>query len=335
MSENMNWSFAGLWNESLERNKERELKARDVIWASELGGALIDRYLKMKAIKPTNPPNPRSLRKFEAGNIWEAIIGYVLTRAGLLKTKQDWLSYQYDGLLKVTGKLDFIAGGMPDYEKATKTIQSEFNWLPPFISEATINIVTKLKEQFPEGLKDIILEIKSCSSFMFEKFEKTEKAQPQHNLQTFHYLKAGDMPEAHIVYVSKDDARLIEFGVYNPSLVEQDYKKDIETMTNYVKTNTEPPKEKPIGFDDKFYANWKIGYSQYLTRLYDLKDQKEFDDKYKPIAERWNRVIERIKDKKELTANNQEAIKEMKEYGFDIDNLMENITKEVTNGEPK
>lgn len=324
MSEKMGWSFYGLWNESLERDKDRELKARDVIWASELGGSFIDRYLKMKAIKPTNPPNPRSLRKFEAGNIWEAIIGYVLTRAGLLKTRQDWLSYQYDGLLKVTGKLDFVAGGMPDYEKATKTVQSEFNWLPPFISEATINIVTKLKEQFPGGLKDIILEIKSCSSYMFEKFEKTQEAQLQHYLQVFHYLKAGDMPEAHIVYVSKDDARLIEFGIYNPSLVEQDYKKDIETMTNYVKSNTEPPKEKPIEFDDKFYANWKIGYSQYLTMLYGFKDQKAFDDIYKPIVERWNRVIERIKDKKDLTANNQEAIKEMEKAGFNFEEIKEN-----------
>lgn len=320
----MNWSFAGLWNESLERNKDRELKARDVIWASELGNAMVDRYLKMKAVKVSNPPNPRSLRKFEAGNIWEAIIGYVLTRAGLLKTRQDWLSYQYDGLLKVTGKLDFIAGGIPDYEKATKTVQSEFNWLPPFISEATINIVTKLKEQFPNGLKDIVLEIKSCSSFMFEKFEKTQEAQPQHKLQTFHYLKAGNMPEAHIIYVSKDDARLIEFGVLNPSLVEQDYKKDIETMTNYVKTNTEPPKEKPIEFDDKFYANWKIGYSQYLELLYGFKNQKEFDDKYKPIVERWNRAIARKINGEKITENNKEAFDEITKAGFDLDNLMKN-----------
>ena len=65
--------------------------------------------------------------------------------------------------------------------------------------------------------------------------------------------------------------------------------------------------------------------------LYDFKNQMEFDNKYKPITERWNRIIERIKDKKELTENNQEAIKEMKEYGFDIDNLMENIKKRKVN----
>jgi hypothetical protein len=61
----MKWSFYQIWNESLEKDKSRELKERNTIWASELGGAMIDRYLKMKAIKPTNPPN----------NLWKGIIG--------------------------------------------------------------------------------------------------------------------------------------------------------------------------------------------------------------------------------------------------------------------
>ena len=115
----MEWSFYNIWNASLEEGRPaRILKPREKIWASELGGSMIDRYLKMTGIQPSNPPNPRSLRKFEAGNIWEAIVGYVLRRAGILQSKQDWIQYQYEGLLPVSGKLDYIGGGKPDYDKA-------------------------------------------------------------------------------------------------------------------------------------------------------------------------------------------------------------------------
>ena len=156
----MSWSLSKIWNDSLEESRpQRLLEPREKIWASELGGSLVDRYLKMTAVAPSNPPNPRSLRKFEAGNIWESIIGYVLRRAGILLDKQGWVTYQYNGLLPVSGKLDFVAGGRPDYQKAIESIEREFNWLPEFISRATKNIVENLRAQYPDGLDEIILEI--------------------------------------------------------------------------------------------------------------------------------------------------------------------------------
>ena len=329
MGNNMKWSFYQLWNESLEEGRpEKPLMPREKIWASEMGGSYIDRFLKMTAVIPSNPYNPRSLRKFEAGNIWETIVGYVLKRAGILQDRQKWIQYQYPGLLPVSGKLDFIAGGKPDYDKALATINVEFNWLPEFISRATVNIIKQLKTQFPDGLANIILEIKSCSSFMYEKYEKNNEADPKHKLQAFHYLKCENMPEAHIVYISKDDARLLEIGVLNPSLIENIYKNDIETMTRYIKANERPPLEKCIVFDKlfgSFSANWKVGYSNYLTMLYGLKNQKEFDDLYKPVVERWNRVLGRVAEKKEMTANNLEAIKEMETKGFDFEKIKASI----------
>jgi hypothetical protein len=314
------WTFYDIWNKSLEENNhQRPLQPRDKIWASEFGNSYIDRYLKMKGEPPTNPPNARSRRKFEAGNIWEAIVNYVLRRAGILQDYQKWLSYQYPDLLVVSGKLDFIAGGTPDYDKAISVIQTELNWLPEFVTRATKNIVEVLKEKYPNGLKDIILEIKSCSSFMFELYEKGI-ASPHHKLQTFHYLKATEMPEGHIVYISKDDARMIEIGIFNPSAVEKEYKENIKTMTYYYKTDTLPPLEQPIVYDEdfkKFSVNFKVGYSQYLTKLYGFKNQKEFNEKYKPIVERWNRVLKRIQNKDKITENNLQALKEMKKAGFD------------------
>ena len=313
------WTFFDLWNESLISNvRSATPTPRERMWATEIGRAFIDRYLKMKGITYTNPPNPRSLRKFEAGNIWEAIIGYVLRRAGILIDSQEWIRYQYEGLLPVTGKLDYMAGGKPDYEKALSGLKTEFSWLTPFISKATENIVKSLQEKYPDGLEKIILEVKTCSSFMFEFYERG-KANPMHKLQGFHYLKAKDMREAHIVYISKDDARIVEIGIFNPSPLEDIYRRDIEKMTNYFRSNTEPPKEKPIIYDDileKFSANWKMGYSVYLTKLYGLKNQKEFDDKYKPTVAKWNRILKRIKEGKKITDKNKEALAQIEEMGF-------------------
>lgn len=321
----MSWSFFQIWNSSLEEREERELKPRNRIYASELGGAMIDRWLKMQGQEYSNPPNARSRRKFEAGKIWESIIKYVLARAGILQAYQKWLSYQYPGMLEVTGKLDFIAGGKPDYDKAKHVIDNEFNWLPDFISKATKNIVKQLSEKYPEGLKDIILEVKSCSSFMFENYERNCNASPHHKLQLFHYLKSENMYEGHIVYICKDDARIIEIGVFNPSVVEDEYKSDIYKITGYYNRGEEPPKEQAIVFSPdfgKFSANYKVGYSQYLTYLYGFKNQMEFDSQYKPIVERWNRVLGRIREGKDMTDNNKKAIEEMSGAGFDIYKLV-------------
>jgi len=330
---NMQWSFAQIWNESLEEGKpQKPMQPRDRIWASEVGGSMIDRWLKMKGAEPSNPPNPRSLRKFEAGNIWECIVGYVLKRAGILLAQQDWLKYQYEGLLPVVGKLDFKAGGKPDYDKASHIISNEFEWLPPFISRATQKIVDRLKTQYPDGLAEIILELKSCSSFMYEMYERKQTASPQHKCQLFHYLKSLHAHEGHIIYVSKDDARLLEIGVLNPSSVETDYYNDIKELTGYITSNIQPPLEQPIKFDNdfgKFSANWKVGYSSYLTKLYGLKCQKEFDDKYKPIAERWNRVLSRITESKDMTDKNKTALEEMTKAGFNIEEIKTLISKEA------
>ena len=337
MRDEMTWSFYQIWNKSLEEGTtKRKMEPRDRIWASEIGGSHIDRYLKMIGTEPTNPYNPRSLRKFEAGRIWEHIVGYVLKRAGILLDEQEWLKFQYEGLLPVTGKLDFIAGGNPDYDKALHSIQNEFSWLPSFISRATQNIIRTLKAQYPNGLEKVILEIKSCSSYMFEIYEKNQIANTQHKYQNFHYLKAKGMKEGHIVYLSKDDARMLEFGIFNPSYVEEGYKKDIETMTSYLMNDTRPPLEDTIVYDKefkRFSANWKVGYSLYLTMLYGLENQKEFDDLHKPISERWNRVLGRIKEGKDMTDKNKQILDEIQAAGFNVEEIKNDANAEYNDRE--
>lgn len=309
----LKWSLSQVWNASLEKNEDRKLSPRDYIYASEVGGAFIDRYYKMKGVAYTNPPNMRSLRKFEAGNIWEWIVQIILKRAGILINSQEHLDYQYDGLLRVSGRLDHLAGGKPDWEKAKAEMENLD--LPDIFKRATNDIIDYLQINYPLGLKTLILEVKSVSSFMFESYLKSGEANPGHKLQLYHYLKSKGLPEGHIIYICKDDCRMLELGVFNPSQIEEIYKKDIETMTKYFNDDLEPPKEELLTFDEdslRFSYNWKVGYSPYLTKIYGFKEQMEYQDMFSPVASKWNRVFKRVVNGDKMTKLNLEVIGEIK-----------------------
>ncbi len=316
------WGFVQVWNESLTQRENRVMEPRDRIWASELGKAPIDVWLAMNAVKPTNVPNKRSLRKFEAGNIWEWIIELILTRSGILQSSQDYIVHQYPGLLNVSGKLDFLAGGNPDYEKAESELEN-LN-LPEVFIRGGRHIVKYLKENYPDGLESKILEIKSASEFTFSMYERLGKASINHRLQNFHYLKGMNVERGAVIYVSKDDCRMLEFPVMNPSPIEDEYKKAIERLTYYYNKNERPPLEDLISFDHdlgKFNTSWYVAYSGYLKMLYGFDNPEQYMDKYKPKCGRWNRVLSRIADGKDLTQNNLDAVKEMEVDGFNMDDI--------------
>jgi len=322
-STDLSWSLAGIWNQSLEQRPKKELKPRAKIWASEIGGAMIDRYLKMMGERPSNPFSARSLRKFEAGNLAEWVVGMVLKRAGIAYEAQKWSSFRYPGQLEVTGKADYVVEGKPDWEEAGFQI-SKLE-LPEFFGRATDAIMDHFSKSYPDGLRKVVLEIKSCSGMMFDKYQNLGP-DPRHQCQLFHYLKADNLPEGHIVYFSKDDLRLAEFGVMNPSPVEDLYRDDIEAISHYYTRGIRPEKEKEVIFDEfsgKFSANFKVGYSTYLTALYDFQDQAEFDTKYKPQVARWNRTLGRILAGANMTDLNKQSIEEIKKEFPDFDEKVE------------
>lgn len=317
------WTFSAVWNKSLEEREERPLRERNNLWASELGKSPIDIFLKMKGTKPTNPPNPRSLRKFEAGNIWEWIVKLVLQRAGVLREEQKWVSYQYPNMLEVTGKIDFIAGGFPNFEKARTEIDAL--GMPDVFTRAFENILANFKEHYPNGLAEKVLEVKSVSAFMYDAMERTGKASQIHRLQCYHYLKATGIERGDVVYICKDDCRMMEIPVYLGGVVEEEYNSFIKKISGFIQSGEQPPKEQPIVWSDdmqKFATNFNVAYSGYLTMLYGFKDQMEFDAKYKPVVERWNRVLGRIKKGDKMTEKNLAVIDEMKAEGYDPETLV-------------
>lgn len=342
-NEGMIWSFYQAWNGSLGKRKERTLEKRDHIWASELGGSYIDRYLKMTAVVPTNPPNMRSLRKFDAGNMWEGIAWFVLSRAGILLNSQEWLEYRIPDMLPVTGKLDFLAGGQPDWEKArseVKGIAIQFGPFGEFISRQALAIIDYLSATYGNDLKTLVLECKSTSSFMFDRYEKTGKANPHHEAQIMHYLLSKNLPEGHLIYICKDDCRLLEFPVFNTSdgnsPTTQFYKADVEKMTYFIKNAVMPEKEQPMLFSEdlgRFSTNWKIEYSGYLTHLYGFSEPEAYRAMYDPKVSSFNRAFARVILSQTggttptgkpivLTPGNLEAVEEMKATFPEYDNFV-------------
>lgn len=319
---NSTWGLAKTWNESLEHTAERPLKVRDNLWASELGKSPIDVWLKLRATPLTNPPSVRALRKFEAGNVFEWIVSLILKRAGILKESQRWSSYQYEGLLKVTGKADFIAGGKPDlrmFEEEMARLQ-----LPEVFQRGAEKIVNYLAETYPDGVDEMPLEIKSVSSFMFESLERKQQSTWIHRLQAYHYLKSENRPKANIVYICRDDLRMMEFPILLGSSVEEEYKEAIERISKYHLANERPPLEDKIIFEEdmgKFARNFNVGYSGYLTMLYGFKTQQEFDDYAMPIVSRWNRVMGRVKNGDKMTEKNEIVLKEIEDAGFNLDEI--------------
>lgn len=337
--ESLSWSVDDLWNSSIIK-ADRPLVKRDYEWASSLGYPMIDRFLKMNAVPVTNRPTLRALRKFEAGNVYEFLVRFVLQRAGIILDRQQEIWTNYPGLLRVKGKLDFLAGGKPNFEMAKRDVRALC--LPPSIEASSLYIVEKLRDKYgDQSLKEIIIEVKSCSTFVMDKLDVIKRPLPQHSSQCFHYLKGLQMDEGHVLYVCKDDLRLLEFGVWNPDKAkssdpqeeysnepEHIYLNDISKLTSYVQNGERPPLEEEILWEpdhSRFNKNIGIEYSNYLTYLYGYKDLDEYKAATAPKISRWNRVLDRYAKGDKLTDKNKEVMEEIVKGGWDFDGLVSQV----------
>lgn len=307
-------TLEGIWNEKNVQDNIWEVKPRDYLWASELGKSPVDVYLTLKGVQPSNPPNMRSMRKFDAGNITEHIIEMLFKSLGLMIESQKRVRHQYPGLLAVSGKLDFHLGSDGNY--ATDEQIDEYD-LPDFMLANAKRLVAHYRENYPDGFEARYTELKSTSSFMYDVYERTGKPSENHMIQLFHYIKGDDRQQGNIVYFSRDDARIITFAVPNSPENEAIYKGHIERISKYYEADQRPPLEPNLIFDPdllKFKDNWKVKYSKYLTLLYGFKSQMHYEDEVSKMVARFNRVIKRIAEDKRMTDNNLEVIEEMKQH---------------------
>ena len=315
-------TLSNIWNDVVVSPRDREMQRRDYAYASEMGYPLIDRFLKMNAIPMTNPPNDRARRKFFGGNVWEMIVWMAFNFAGLIISKQDtvWVD---EGAIRVKGKLDFLIGGKPDFDRARKEIEG----LPmPDDMKAFFNkCLVRMSETYSGEYLPCVKEIKSLSTFMFESVERKEKPIPQHELQLLHYQWGTKTERGGICYVCRDDARLREFDLENVGHLKMKYLNELYVLSEHLKSGERPLLEPLIKWDDRFSKNLGVEYSPYLELIYGFKDPEAYREAVDSKVGRWNRVLKRIKEGAKLTDNNKEALEEMQAEGYDGQKLVASL----------
>lgn len=322
----MRWSFAHKWNEGL-LGVERPAAKRDYVYASELGTSYIDRFLKMNGVVPTNPPNARSKRKFAAGEIWEDIVKMVLIRAGILISKQQKIDREYQGLLPVHGRLDFIAGGIPDYDKAVADLKDLE------MTDKLRAITMAILDEMKGGLLDeYVLEIKSCSSLIFPARQK--KYSIHNALQNFYYARELKL-DGKLVYINKDDCMIAEWDIpFNDQTLEREFMDDLKKMTDIYQSGQMPEKAPEVIFEDSFKKNWQVEYSNYLTMIYGYATPEDYRERWKCVSS-WNAVIKRIVEGKDMTAKNKEYLEDMKKQFPHLDEIIDYAKSKGIEEEPE
>jgi hypothetical protein len=198
-----------------------------------------------------------------------------------------------------------------DWEKAEYEVNKL--GLPELIDHASKQIIQELKTIYKgQDLLEKIMEIKSCSTFVFDRALKTKSANRNHILQNFHYLFGSPFDFGSVTYICKDDCRILEFPTYKSSIdIQVVYQQDISTMTDYYVHKELPPKEKEIIFDEatcRFSKNIFIEYSYYLTKLYKYATPREYADKYKRMCADFNGTFKRCVNGDRMTDLNKQRI---------------------------
>lgn len=321
----MKYNLEQLWNAAVY-SRQRPLEPRDYCYASEMGGALIDRWLKMRAVEQTNPPNMRSLRKFEAGNLTEWLVRFVLSRAGLIKETQERVNIEYDGLVPVHGRLDFLVGGFIDIEKAKADVKSLH--LPESIEASSLYIAENLFNEYGNAeFETKVMEIKSCSSFVMDAMEKEEKPIKRHIYQLYHYMKGLNVT-GELVYICKDDLRMKCFEFEATPELERMYVSDLMAITKFHTSDVRPDAEPLISLENgKFKKNFEVEYSSYLKLIYGFETPREYSDTVKSKVSRWSRVVARYAMGENITKKNEEVRAEIEREGYDFESVVNEAKK--------
>jgi len=317
------WSVMKFWNDLLGLTKRYPPKVRDYISASDIGKNYWDRYQKMMGVEVTDPFDDRTLRIFSAGDEFHHLMKNVFKALGIFINSQDdpdengrnqWsIIPATSKTLKVLGKYDVLVGGKVKVEQ-TRELCRKMGF-SDFVERRTIKMAEFLAEKYPNGLPELLYEIKSTNSLAFwNKKDYLSSAYPHHLLQCYAYLKANKKPEGRILYISKDDLMTAEIPVYlNDPKLEKAFQEDIEKMSYYILNHIEPPKPPSIVFNEKkklkfqakkkryvingsYEFNWEILRSQYFKKMTGCKTRQEWEEKHKiELSEKNKELKEKFK----------------------------------------
>ena len=330
------WYLSSVWDEAFNNSVERPVIARDYLYASQLGTSFIDCYHALKGVKPTNLPTLNANRKMESGKVWESVLYMTLKRAGILKSSQEKIDFSTDGMIEVHGKCDFIAGGKVDIQQALEFAeQTDFFFtelqMPDIYKEIATRMVDFIKSLESESgiveLAEYVIECKSVSAFVFDLVEAKREPSPYHKFQIFHYLKGLNLAKGKIIYINRDDARMLELTVYNDEKTYSEYKTWLKCFDYCWQNNEEPPKEPTITFNaetQKFYKNTVgVEWSRYLTMLYGYESPTQYRDAITPMVTKINYAFTRAIQGQKITESNKEGLELAKDFFKDLDELID------------
>ncbi len=281
--EKLNWSIIGIWEDVINSHLDDiKYRPRNYIYSSELGKPFRDRFFAMKGIHPTNPFGARVERLFLEGESKEKEMMKIFEMVGLLKGYQIGIKLPEDSEhLEVRGRIDILAGGEINKEEKIQELSNQIEDLEKNPDNGATDLIIRksalkfLKSSPSSNFKDLVYEVKSLNSKAFWRLSKSVgKPYIHHELQLWTYLKAKNIEEGRLLYISRDDGSLFEAPVFlNDKRLENIYEEDVKTMTRYFREDKIPPCE-PWIVEDEYHRlvnNWKLARSPYLTKITGLK----------------------------------------------------------------
>jgi hypothetical protein len=265
-----NWNLSYLLTDLIGTRANSVGEVRNEIWASDLGGIMLDRYLDMKGTPYSDLPDGRGLANFFLGEQIESGLKTMLENLGIAYTDNERKLYQEKDYLPVVAKPDLIVE-ITDWEQVRQNLLKEKEKINELEEkyraretqklEKKFEVLNNFRKRFPDGLTKTIFEIKSASTTSF-KARKVEGASLNHKLQLLTYLKAYNVSEGHIIYIAKEYGNMLEFVVRkdDPEL-NKIWEEDVSKISYYVKNDIRPP----LVFDK---TDWRYKYSKYFTMLY-------------------------------------------------------------------
>lgn len=289
------WSIQKIWNDTIVIPRDRAVKPRNYVYASEIGRDFYEVFLSMKGVEPTDGFTDTARRKMEAGNFYEDLVAWVFQRTGILINREGYV--KCENPIPVHGRYDIWSGtGGVDWDTKEKELENvfkiieELNFDFPFIDRVktlSFSLLKNLRVDYPDGLSDKIYEVKSLNSRAFwQNNEPISKPYYHHIMQATFYKRFNDIgvDDTAILYVDRDTMSISELPVSKRKDIYDEMDKWLQTMAYYYHNGIEPNKPDFIVWSDlkeKWVFNWEIERSKYQQKIMEGVDKKDIDKEIK------------------------------------------------------
>ena len=279
-----NWNLKGLLGDLIGTTAELVPEPRAEIWASDLGKPYIDRWLQMKGVPYSNPPNGQDLMAFYLGKQIELGFAQMLTRCGIAYRSQERLAIAEPGCLPVAGRPDLLLE-VKDWQALLDAAEDQSSDARTTLPrQALQRLLQGWRERCPDGLPLTVFEIKSLNSQAFKYHRGNgglSSAYPHHRLQLYTYLRGLKLGEGHLLYVARDTGWIEEAVIRPNEELEAEWLADVATMSRYYLEDQQPPRE-PVTVEGR--ANWRVSYSRYKDHLYNHPESAEKEASHGPFS---------------------------------------------------